>query len=98
MEVFMAIAMLCFAIALYFDFHSLQPVIEQDGNYWVIRVEGKYFVDQDRMHRFSLTRKLHLYTGSDYLNYHYCKFESKEDAELYFEHVCDYVTGAKYIK
>lgn len=89
----LSIAVACWLIGVYFNYKVWRPIIEQDGAFWVIRV-GNRFVDQDRM-RSRLGKYLVLISGLNVLDYPYCKFESKEQAELYFKHVCNYTTEGK---
>lgn len=93
MEILMSISAACWLIGVYFSCKVCWPIIEQDGAFWVIRV-GSRFVDQERM-RSRLGKYLVLISGLNVLDYPYCKFESKEQAELYFKHVCNYTAEGK---
>ena len=93
MEFFISIAVVCWLVCVYFNCKVWQPAIEQDGDAWVIRV-GNRFVNYDRM-RSHLGKYLVLISGLNVLDYPYCKFESKEQAELFFKHVCNYTAEGK---
>lgn len=96
MGFFLTIAGVCWLIGVYFDCKASWPTIEQDGDAWVIRL-GNRFVDVEFMYA-SQGRAFRLISGRDRLNYRYCKFNSKEAAELYFKHVCDYAAEGKFRK
>lgn len=93
MEYLIQLAILCFAVSIYYKFQGLDPIIEQDGKYWVIRVNANYFVDADELLR-SPNADLIVWEGKSVL-YLYCRFPSKEVADLYFKHVCDYAAEGK---
>lgn len=96
MEYLVQLAMLCFAISIYYKFQELNPIIEQDGAFWVIRIDGEYFVDAVILASHP-KNNLTLHSGRS-AQYKYCRFTSKKEAELYFNHVCNYATEGKIAK
>lgn len=96
MEYLVQLAMICFAISIYFKFQELKPIVEQDGAFWVIRIDGEYFVDAVEL-VLHPKKNLILYSGRS-ASYERCRFPSKEAAELYFNHVCNYAAEGKIAK
>ena len=89
----LSIAAICWLIGVYFNCKVWRPIIEQDGDAWVIRI-GNRFVDYDRMYNHP-SKDLVLVSGHNVLDYSSCKIFSKERAELFFKHVCDYTAEGK---
>lgn len=96
MGFFLTIAGVCWLIGVYFNCKASWPIIEQDGDAWVIRV-GNRFVDVEFMYTYP-ARFLRLVSGRDNLEYKCCKLYTKNGADLYFKHVCNFAAEGKFRK
>ena len=82
--------------ALHFDIQTSSPIVERDGDKWVIRVGGS-FVNFYFLKLFSPSNRLILCSGTDDTLYQDCLIPDKALALSYVNHVKDFYSRGRYL-